>query len=71
MAKLINNERGARTLPSGHVIPRNGELICTNDTILSNWAVLSGPIMAGQIIAEYDPEPTDEPAPKPKRAKAD
>ena len=61
MAKLTNTERATITLPSGHVIPRLGELVCTNETIAANWPQLSGPIGAGQILVEYDPEPVEAP----------
>lgn len=67
MAKLINTERRDITLPTGHVIPRLGELTCTNDTIRNgeNWPFLQGQIIAGQIVAEFDPDPA-EPQPVKK-----
>ena len=66
MAKLINPTRRNITLPAGHVIPREGELVTTNDVIRGeNWPTLSGMILSGQIAVEYDPEP-EEIAAKPK-----
>lgn len=61
MAKLLNRERRDIRLPTGHVLPRLGELACDNDLIRSaeNWPALQGPILAGQIEAVFDPEPED------------
>ena len=61
MAKIINTENSVIGLPSGHVLPRNGEITCTNDTITANWSSLSGPVKAGQIKVEYDPEEEEKP----------
>ena len=67
MAKLINRERRDIRLPTGHIIPRLGELACENDTIRNgeNWPFLQGQIAAGQIEAEFDPDPV-EPQPVKK-----
>lgn len=67
MAKIINAERRDIALPTGHVIPRLGELACTNDTIrcADNWPGLQGQMIAGQIVVEFDPEP-EEPQPVKK-----
>ena len=60
MAKLINPSRKDIILPAGHIVPREGEFITTNDVINGdNWLVLQGMIGAGQVIVEYDPEPED------------
>ncbi len=59
MAKITNHERAALALPTGHVVPRLGDLHLPNDTIrcADNWPVLSGRAIAGQIAIEFDPEP--------------
>ena len=68
MAKLTNPTNRDIALPAGHVIPRGGELIVTNDIITGdNWPTLSGLIKSGAVGVEYDPEPEAE---KPKAPKA-
>ena len=62
MAKLSNPSRKDIILPAGHLIPREGELITTNDVIKGdNWLVLQGMVLAGQVLVEFDPEPDDAP----------
>ena len=66
MAKLTNPTKRDITLPAGHVIPREGELITTNDVIRGdNWPMLSGLILSKTIGVEYDAVP-EEIAAKPK-----
>lgn len=61
MAKLINPTNRAIALPAGHIIPREGELVTTNDVIRGdNWPVLSGLINSKTITVEFDPEPVEE-----------
>lgn len=68
MAKLTNPSKRDITLPAGHVIPREGELITTDDVFGGdNAPVLNGLIASGQIIAEYDAAPE---LPKATKAKA-
>ena len=63
MAKLSNPSRKDIILPAGHVIPREGELITTNDVINGdNWLVLQGMALAGQVLVELDPDPEAEKA---------
>lgn len=58
MARISNPSRKDIILPAGHVIPREGELITTNDVINGdNWLVLQGMALAGQVIVEMDPDP--------------
>lgn len=54
-------------LPSGHVIPRKGEIALTNELIRSPdlWTVLQGAVLAKQIEVEFDPDP-EEPQPVKK-----
>lgn len=71
MATLESVGFAVITLPTKHVIPREGVLTCDNETIDANWTVLSGPVLAGQIIMTRDPEPAPEtPAPAKTKAKA-
>ena len=59
MARLLNPSLRAVTLPTGHVVPRQGELTTTNDVLRcpDNAAFLRGQIVSGQLSAEYDPDP--------------
>lgn len=61
MAKIINTENSVIALPTGHILPRNGEIVCTNDTIEANWVALRGPVLAGQIKVERDPDEEEKP----------
>lgn len=63
MARLINPGRAPLALPTGHVAPRGGELVTTNDVLRcpDNARVLSGPILSGQVTVEYDPDPPVDP----------
>lgn len=56
MAKIINPGRPALTLPTLHVVPRESELVTTNDVILhtDNWPILQAMQGAGQITIELD-----------------
>ncbi|MCZ0963888.1 hypothetical protein [Paracoccus benzoatiresistens] len=65
MARLINPGLRAVPLPTGHVVPRQGELTTTNDVLRcpDNAAFLNGQIVSGQLLAEYDPDPELPPEP--------
>ena len=45
-------------LPTRHVVPREGNLITTNDVIRStdNWPMLNALLLAGEIGLEFDTE---------------
>lgn len=70
MATLESVGFAVITLPTLHVIPRDGVLTCTNDVIDANWTALQGPVTAGQIIMVRDPEPEEPTAPVKTKAKA-
>ena len=56
MAKITNPGR-AFTLPTGHVVPREGVLIVPNDVLRGdNAPMLGGLAKSGQIAVEYDAE---------------
>lgn len=61
MAKLINPGFQPVNLPTGHVVPRKGELVTTNDVLrcVDNARVLAGLIATGAVLAEYDPDPIE------------
>lgn len=58
MAKIINPSLRPIRLPTGHVVPPNGSLDTTNDTIRSsdNWPMLNGLAQSGQITINLDAE---------------
>lgn len=63
MATITNPGLRAKTLPTGHVIPRQGQLTTTNDVIRcpDNAPFLNGQRISGALLIEEDPDPeTDE-----------
>lgn len=76
MATLTNTTPRDITLATMHLLPRAvaGKVTAVpmgNDTIRcpDNWPMLQAKIMLGDVIAEFDPEPGDEPAKPAKPAK--
>lgn len=65
MAIITNKVREAITLPTGHVIKRDGSLETTNTVLRSpdNVRTLNTMIAAQMVTVEYDPE-ADEDAPE-------
>ena len=61
MAKINNPTRRVIVLPTKHEVPRQGELVTTNEVILcsDNWPMLNGMFLAGEITIEFDPDPVD------------
>ena len=57
MAKIVNLTRRPLTLVTLHVIPREGELVVTNDVILGadNWARINMLQKVGELTYELDP----------------
>lgn len=64
MASLTNTGLRPVPLPTGHVVPRAGTLVTTNDVLRcpDNAAMLRGLILSGALTADYDPEPDPEAA---------
>lgn len=64
MAIITNKVREAITLPTGHVIKRDGSLETTNTVLRSpdNVRTLNTMVAAGMVAVEYDPDPIEEPA---------
>lgn len=62
MARIINPARQPVILPTGHVVPRLGDMTTTNDVLRcpDNAGFLRGMIASGQIGIEYDPDPEPE-----------
>lgn len=67
MAKLVNPSLRPVPLPTGHIVPRQGELVTTNAVLrcADNAAFLNGQIRSGALIAEYDPDPAEDAASDP------
>lgn len=65
MARITNLTRRQITLPTGHVIPRLGDLPTDNETLalIDIARVLPALIAAGEIAVEYDPDPAATPTP--------
>lgn len=71
MASLTNPGLRPVPLPTGHVVPRAGTLVTTNDVLRcpDNAAMLRGLILSGALTVDYDPEPdADADAVKPAAA---
>lgn len=58
MAKIINPSVRPIRLPTGHIVPANGTLDTSNETIRStdNWPMLSGLAQSSQISLQFDKE---------------
>jgi hypothetical protein len=71
MARLINSTRRDIVLPTRHVVPAQGQgqgqLETTNEVIncADNWPKVNGLILAGDLVAEFDPPPEVADAPAP------
>lgn len=65
MAKLNNLGRIPVCLPTGHIVPRLGYLITTNEVLrcADNAAFLNGQVLSGQMEVEYDADPDPAEAP--------
>ncbi|MBL8560899.1 MAG: hypothetical protein JNN06_01345 [Gemmobacter sp.] len=59
MATIRNPGLRDKTLPTGHVIPRQGHLTTTNDVIRcpDNAPFLNGQKISGALQIEEDPDP--------------
>ncbi|OJY35923.1 MAG: hypothetical protein BGP11_18420 [Rhodobacterales bacterium 65-51] len=67
MAKILNPGLRPIPLPTGHVVPRQGELVTTNDVLrcADNVAFLRGQELSGALTLQFDPDPVEPPeAPK-------
>jgi hypothetical protein len=71
MAKILNPGLRPVPLPTGHVVPRQGELVTTNDVLrcADNVAFLRGQELSGALNLQFDPDPVDH-SEAPKAAPA-
>lgn len=59
MAKITNKTTQHITLQTGHVVPRMGGVLVTENSVLrstDNWPTLNAQSLSGQVVLEFDPE---------------